>query len=92
MHRTTRIVASTLAVAALGVAGAHSGANATTGTDPCVHGSVTPSSGHYHGVEFLSEWTIQGDHTHQYRHKTGSTTHKRERICELGSIEHPQTS
>lgn len=81
MHRTTRIVASTLAVAALGVAGAHSAANATTWTDTCFHGSVTPSSGHNHGVQWLSHWTVLGDHTHKYRHKTGFTTHDRETNC-----------
>jgi len=81
MHRTTRIVASTLAIAALGVAGAHSAANATDFTDTCVHGSVTPSSGHNGGVEWLSEWTVAGDHTHKYRHHTGGFNHKKERNC-----------
>jgi hypothetical protein len=83
MLRIKRIVASTLAVAALGVAGSQSGANATTLTDTCVHGSVTPSSGHNHGVRFLSHWTIAGDHTHKYEHKTGFVldSHERERDC-----------
>ena len=40
MQRTTRILASTLAIAALGVAGAQSGALATSATDH-VHDGVS---------------------------------------------------
>lgn len=91
MHRTTRIVASTLAVAALGVAGAQSGANATQGTDTCTHGVLTPSSGHNYGVEFESSWDNEDAHVHKYRHKTGTLIHRRERNCVKGSAEHPAT-
>ena len=81
MHRTTRIVASTLAVAALGVAGAQSGAQATSATSTCSHGVVTPSSGHNHGVEYVSSRDVEDAHIHNYKHMTGFTPHYRERTA-----------
>jgi hypothetical protein len=81
MHRTTRIVASTLAMAALGVAGAQSGANATQGTTTCTHGVQTPSSGHNYGVEYESFRDVEDAHIHKYKHKTGTTVHRREVNC-----------
>ncbi len=81
MTRTTRIVASTLAVAALAVAGAQSGANATAWTDTCTHGVAIPSSGHDNGVTFLSSRDVADTHIHEYRHHQGLTSHKREVNC-----------
>jgi hypothetical protein len=83
MQRTTRILASTLAMAALGVAGAQGGALATSATDTCSHGVVTPSSGHNHGVEYRSFRTVENTHIHKYLHRTGFApgNHYRERNC-----------
>ena len=68
MHRTTRIVASTLAIAALGVAGTQTGANATPVTNTCVHGAVAPSSGHANGVEYIGFVNVAAGHIHRYKH------------------------
>ena len=83
MTRTTRRLASTLAVAALGVAGAQSGAHATSFTDTCSHGVVIPSSGHNHGVEYESFRNVEDAHIHKYRHMNGFfvTAHRKERNC-----------
>lgn len=81
MHRTRGILASTLAMAALGVAGAQSGAHATSATDTCSHGVVTPSSGHNHGVAFVSSRDVEDAHIHNYKHMTGFAPHYRERNC-----------
>jgi len=83
MHRTARIVASTLAVAALGVAGAQSGATASQLTDTCTTGIKVPSSSHPNGVEFLSSFNVGADHFHTYRHHTATEigNHNRTRNC-----------
>lgn len=49
MHRKARIVAGTLAMAALGVAGTHSGAHASAVAGTCSHGVVAPAAGHPNG-------------------------------------------
>jgi hypothetical protein len=68
MHRTRRIVASTLAIAALGVAGAQSAANAGPITQTCAHNNVANNSGHPL-VEYLGHFTNAGGvHWHKYRH------------------------
>ena len=68
MHRTTRIVASTLAIGALGVAGAQSNANANANTQTCAHMNVANNSGHP-WVEYLGHTTTAaGVHVHKYRH------------------------
>lgn len=71
MRRTTRIVASTLAIAALGVAGSQSGANANAFTNTCSHGFVMPSSGHPAGVEYVGFANIGAVHHHKYLHHVG---------------------
>ena len=83
MHRSTRIVAGALATAALGVAGAQGGAVASQLTDTCTHTIAMPSSSHPNGVEFLTSWTINGVHTHSYRHHTATEigNHTRQRTC-----------
>ena len=49
MHRKARIVAGTLPMAALGVAGTHSGAHASAVAGTCSHGVVAPAAGHPNG-------------------------------------------
>jgi hypothetical protein len=68
MRRTTRIAASTLAIAALGIAGSQSGANANQFTNTCSHGVVVPSSGHPAGVVYVSSANIGAVHRHKYLH------------------------
>jgi hypothetical protein len=83
MPRTTRIVVSTLAIAALGIAGSQSGASATQGTDTCTHGVLVPSSGHNAGVEYLSSRDVEDAHIHKYKHHVAfpGFPHNRERNC-----------
>jgi hypothetical protein len=81
MHRTTRIVASTLAIAALGVVGSQTGASATTETNTCSHGVVPNNSGHK-WVAFISSRDVEDAHIHKYLHNTGLIgDHIRERNC-----------
>jgi hypothetical protein len=81
MTKTTRIAASALAIAALGIAGSQTGANATAATDTCTHGVEIPSSGHNNGVTFLGSRDVADTHIHEYRHHQGLTSHKREVNC-----------
>jgi hypothetical protein len=83
MHRGARIVASALAVGALGVAGVQSGATASQLTDTCTHTVKVPSSSHPNGVEFLTSFAIGEQHWHRYRHHTATEigNHNRDRNC-----------
>jgi hypothetical protein len=81
MGRTTRIVASTLAIAALGVAGAQSGAVANNITDTCTHGVANNSSGHRQ-VVYESSSNSAGQHIHRYKHDVDNwPDHHPERNC-----------
>jgi hypothetical protein len=72
--RTVRIVASTLAVAALGVVGSQSGALASQATETCTHGIAYDNSSHKR-VEYLgSRTTVRPAHPqlpahHMDRHR-----------------------
>lgn len=83
MQRTTRMLASTLAIAALGVVGAQTGAHATQTTTTCTHGVSVPSSGHNAGVEYLSFRDEEDAHIHKYKHHVGfpGIPHNREKNC-----------
>jgi hypothetical protein len=81
--RTVRIVASTLAVAALGVVGSQSGALASQATETCTHGIAYDNSSHKR-VEYLGSRTTDGQHIHSYRHITwtGIGNHTRDVNCD----------
>jgi hypothetical protein len=71
MRRARRIAAGTLVLAALGIAGAQSGANASQNTVGCYHGITAPSSGHQNGVAYRGSQDDAGVHIHMYLHNPG---------------------
>ena len=70
MKRTARIVASTLAIGALGIAGSQSAASANNVTNTCTHGVAANNSGHA-WVAYLGYSSVGGAHVHKYRHYPG---------------------
>ena len=82
MQRRTGIVASTLAIAALGVAGAQTGAHASVFAATCTHGIVAPFAGHPNGVEYVGFRTgPAGAHIHRYKHRVPVFVHYSENVC-----------
>ena len=82
MHRRKGIVASTLAIAALGVAGAQSGAHASPFAAVCTHGVTAPAANHQKGVEYVGFRTgAAGAHIHRYKHRVPVFVHYSENVC-----------